>query len=572
MDPNIQKNGWGTTMWKAGHLGGACTMLAGLLCVGCAVVDPKPDYARARDMVKTSTGQDAVYSPEEPGLTEEQVQALFVDGLTQEEAVRVALLNNREFQAAFYEIGVARADWVQSGLLANPTINTSLRFPSGGGGSTDFLGAFSQNIADLWQIPMRKNVAAEVVEQAVMRVAGVGAGVAGNVRRTYQNAVTAEETADLADRNTKRAHELVDMVRGRKSPSASPLDVDMMLGDAMQAELSAQGALVDVAVMRHELAKLLSLGMLPDDVCLTDRVHDPGPVPLSADKAIAVARAKRVDLQAAGKAVDATQAQIKAEYMKILPGFSLGLDMEREPQVPEDGKGRLATIRDSVRSSLFSQATGLPLSGMSRTAEPEEEVTLGPLLAITLPIFDQNLAQIAKAKLLHEQAVKQREMLEANVGHDLAIQHARAELASRNLAFYRDKLLPQVERNLDAAAADYQEGKIQAITLLDAQRSLFDARHQLLHAQLSAGTAMSDLEQAVGAPLAVAATMPAEELVPADDPGKTKSIMSLPISNMLPSDIGQSLLNEPGKLPASQIKDSVDKTLEMIPSEESSKK
>ena len=66
--------------------------------------------------------------------------------------------------------------------------------------------------------------------------------------------------------------------------------------------------------------------------------------------------------------------------------------------------------------------------------------------------------------------------------------------------------------------------------------------------------------------------MPAEDLVPSDEPDETKSIMSIPIPNMLPSDAGQSLLNEPGNIPALQIKDSVDKTLEMIPTEESLKK
>lgn len=151
------------------------------------------------------------------------------EGLTQEEAVRIALLNNRELQAAFYDIGVARADWVQSGLLAKPTINASLRFPSGGG-STDFLGAFSQNIADIWQIPMRKKVAAGLVDQAVMRVAGVGSNVASRVRQAYQGAVTAEERAELANRNAQQASASARLVRERQSPTAPPLDADMVRG------------------------------------------------------------------------------------------------------------------------------------------------------------------------------------------------------------------------------------------------------------------------------------------------------------------------------------------------------
>ncbi|HOW71773.1 MAG TPA: TolC family protein [Phycisphaerae bacterium] len=560
MKHGVQEGGCGVFVPAAKYLGAACSVAMVLCCFGCSQVDPKPDYARAGDLIKASAGQDGVYSPAEPGLTEEEIQAFLAEGLGQEEAVRIALLNNRELQAAFYDIGVARADWVQSGLLANPTISTALRFPSGGG-STDILGAFSQNIADIWQIPIRKKVAEGLVEQAVLRVAGVGSSVAGNVRRAYQDAVTAEDRADLASRNAQQANASVAVVRGRRSPAASPLDVDMVRGDAMQAELAAQEATSEVAVRRHQLAKLLSLATLPDHVRLTDRLRDAGSVPLPTDKAIAVARVKRVDLQAASKAEAATQAQIKAEYAKVIPAFNLGMDMEREPQIEETSKSRLATIRDTVRtnvrSRVLSSITGgagaaLPLGGLTATAEPEEEAALGPLLAVTLPIFDQNLAQVSKAKLLHEQAVKQRELLETNVGHDIAMQHDRAELASRNLAFYRDKLLPQAELNLRGAEADYQAGKTPAVTLLDAQRTLFDVRHQHLQARGNATTAIGDLEQAVGAPLAVAATMPAAELAPPTAPGKAASALSVPIPNALPATpVGQSLTGVPAPPAAS---------------------
>lgn len=567
MQQSVQVRGYGFTIPAAKCLGAISGILVFLSWAGCSAVDPKPDYARARDLIKASAGQDAVYSPAEPGLTEKEIDTLLADGLTQEEAVRIALLNNRELQAAFYDIGVARADYVQSGLLANPTLNTSLRFPSGGG-STDFLGAFSQNVADIWQIPMRKKVAAGLVEQAVLRVAGVGSGVAGNVRRAYQEAVTAEERADLATRNALQANSSATLVRGRQNPAAPPLDVDMLRGEAMQAELAIQEAKVEVAARRHELAKLLSLASLPDNVRLTDRLRDAGAVPLPADKAVAVARAKRVDLQAAAKAESATQAQIKAEYVKMVPAFNLGMDVEREPQVEETSKSRFATIRDTVRTGVRSQVinnvtggaggvgSALALGGLSKGTETKEEATLGPLLAVTLPIFDQNLAQVSKAKFLHDQAVKQRELLETNVGHDIEIQHNRADLASRNLAFYRDKLLPQAELNLKTAAADYQAGKTPAITLLDAQRTLFDVRHQHLQARGNATTAMGDLEQAVGVPLTVAATMPAEEPAPSAAPGKTAPILSVPIPNGLPTLPTQPILNVPspqGTLPAMKV-------------------
>src|SRR6188768_1230971 len=50
-----------------------------------------------------------------------RVQALARETLTAERAVQIALLNNRSLLATFEEIGVARADLVEAGLLKNPS-------------------------------------------------------------------------------------------------------------------------------------------------------------------------------------------------------------------------------------------------------------------------------------------------------------------------------------------------------------------------------------------------------------------------------------------------------------------
>ena len=88
-----------------------CPSLAVLMVgIGCATVNPKPDYDRTRNLIQQSTGMTKSYSPEEDGLSAEELSAWLPDGLTLDEAVRIALLNNRKLQAAFFDIGMARAD------------------------------------------------------------------------------------------------------------------------------------------------------------------------------------------------------------------------------------------------------------------------------------------------------------------------------------------------------------------------------------------------------------------------------------------------------------------------------
>ncbi len=107
-------------------IGQALTLV---LAISCAQVEPRADFDQARELVEESTGRDEVFDPYAPALTAEELEAILADGLSLDEALRLALVNNRDLQAEFQEIGVAHADWVQSRLLSNPSLDVLLRFP-----------------------------------------------------------------------------------------------------------------------------------------------------------------------------------------------------------------------------------------------------------------------------------------------------------------------------------------------------------------------------------------------------------------------------------------------------------
>jgi len=149
---------------------------------GCVTVDPQPDFDRASKMTAERTGVNQVYDPETSSAIDEAVAALLADGLTTDEAVQVALLNNKPFQALFQDIGVSRANLVQSGLLSNPSIGVSTRFPEGGGRSNLTL-TFAQQIADLWQIPIRKRIAKAALERTILNIVYQANNLASDARR-----------------------------------------------------------------------------------------------------------------------------------------------------------------------------------------------------------------------------------------------------------------------------------------------------------------------------------------------------------------------------------------------------
>src|SRR5262245_42943691 len=89
------------------------TVLSLFGCAGCAV-NSGPDFHQAAARVEHSTGQSASYQPDLDDQTPARVKALLDGGLTADAAVQICLLNNRELQAAWMQIGMARADFVQS--------------------------------------------------------------------------------------------------------------------------------------------------------------------------------------------------------------------------------------------------------------------------------------------------------------------------------------------------------------------------------------------------------------------------------------------------------------------------
>ncbi len=89
--------------------------------------------------------------------------------MTQEEAVAVALWNIADFQVSLSELGFARADLLEAGLLTNPVL--SLLFPVG---PKQFEMALKWPVEALWQRPRRVAAARLAADAAAERLVQAG--------------------------------------------------------------------------------------------------------------------------------------------------------------------------------------------------------------------------------------------------------------------------------------------------------------------------------------------------------------------------------------------------------------
>ncbi|GMU22528.1 MAG: hypothetical protein AMXMBFR13_26140 [Phycisphaerae bacterium] len=474
--------------------------LAAAALAGCAAVRPQADYGRAQQLATAATGQPETYIPGQDDAITSRVEALLADGITVDEAIQIALLNNPSFQAAWMDVGMARADLVQAGLFSNPSLFTSFRLPAGGGLSNIEL-TIAQSIADLWQIPARKKVAREQLERAVLTLAREATQLAANTKASYYRALGAQEVHKNAQENAAIAQELLDLAVARKQAGAgTDLDINLSRSAVLEANLSVQTTRLAAASARRDLATALGITQSADELELASSLAIQAPSELASDRLISIAQQARLDLLAARRVVNAAEASLRLEYLEVIPSVDVGVAMERGAKQQQGGRNLLAdTARASIANGGLTAPEIQPRS--ERQANRRTDLIVGPSVALPLPIFDQNQAQIAKAAFALQQARKDLEARERSAVQEIRGAADRLNTAWAVVAFYRQEMLPLAERSLAMTRDSYRAGGTSVLAVLEAQRFLLDARRRYLEALQNAAGLVAEVELAVGRPL-----------------------------------------------------------------------
>ena len=162
-------------------IGWVCLSLLGL--TGCASLNLSAGFPEVRAAVEERYAATLVWNSgtELDQEAEENLRALRQKRLTADDAVQVAMLNNRDLQAIYTELGLAQADLVQAGLFRNPILDAAVLFPLSGV-RPDLQLSVVISFLDALYVPLRKRVAAAQFAEAKLRVTGAVLDFAGQVR------------------------------------------------------------------------------------------------------------------------------------------------------------------------------------------------------------------------------------------------------------------------------------------------------------------------------------------------------------------------------------------------------
>lgn len=443
----------------------AAAALLGLALSACAQVDPAADFESAQRMIAASTGEAEVFDPSLPALTEAELDAILAEGLTLEEALSLALTNQRDLQASFHEIGIAHADWVQSKLLTNPSLDMLFRFASGSGGGDVLEATAGLELMQLWRLSARIESASTNLDATILQIARRAGEYLTTARKAYFEAVAAQELFHVAQENVALAGDLANAVNTlHTAGSADALALSLAQGPLLSAELAVRTARIDAAESKRTLAQALSLTRSVENLELSSALPSPTFLNDSADELVAQAWEQRLDLRAIDKTLEALAAQVRVEQKKAWGSVELGASYE--------------------------------------STDGEDGALLGPALNLEIPLFDQNQAQVARAQSRWEQMRKLQGAARVAVAQEVRSQLDRVQSSAQDLAFYHERVLPQAKHSLELASESYSAGRIDLTALVEVQRQLLEVRRGLVTLRLESATSFAALELAVGSPLA----------------------------------------------------------------------
>ncbi|MBI1825948.1 MAG: TolC family protein [Planctomycetes bacterium] len=470
-----------------------------LICPSCATVDPKPDYDRSGEMIRARTLAAESYDPATEDAIEDKVDALLEDGLTVDKAIQVALLNNASLQASFQNIGISRAELVQSGLLSNPMLSLAGLLPEGGG-RAKIVGGLSQEIADLWQIPKRKKIAHAELERTILEFARSATSLAIDVEAQVYRAVAAENTQSLAQETLKLRQKRLDAARG----GAAAGEVDIGVVNDAQLQFIEAGFEVSSATKERELtqaslAKMLGLSRRNAAISIKGEFPVPSREVPEFSALLDEATRERLDIQAAEASLNAAEFEFERQKLRRLPSVVVGLEGERMERRATPGRSILAdTARASVANGALT-APGIESRAQRAQARRQEiDAVLGPSISLPIPIWDQNQAQIAKARFIVEQRYKEYLELLNSVAFDAATVLASLRAAREQVILFHDQMMPLAERGAVMARTRMSVGEQGIVVVLDAEQSRLTFRRNYISAQRDYAIALTELSRTIG--------------------------------------------------------------------------
>lgn len=381
--------------------------------------------------------------------TEEAVAAPVVNRLSLHDAITIALQKAPLFGAAVVRNEAAKAATSKAGALPNPELSVEAENIGGDGPYEDFESAeITYGVSQLVEMPGKR---------------------AGRI-----DIASSEEQLNLYTRDGAR----LDLIR----------DVVIAYAEAVAAE-------EELNVLRQE--QTLASGVYESVAAKVDAGQEP---PIQKNKAAIALSTSNIALERVGR----TAQTAKTVLNNLMGGY--GDDLAIAPETLPEMKPprRLAEYAELISASPENLAYDADIQRAQSTLSlekantvPDPTINLGVKdfredneqafvagLSFPLPVFDMNRAGVRRAGHEYNAAMldKANAVLTANT--QLVESYEALSNAYRENQVLKETVLPGAQEAFDVAREGYNAGKFGYLEVLDAQRTLFEARKQSIQTML----------------------------------------------------------------------------------------
>ncbi|ABE50818.1 MULTISPECIES: TolC family protein [Methylobacillus] len=373
-----------------------------------------------------------------------------------QDALKLALQANPEIAVAMREREAVEGMRVQAGLRPNPSISTSVETTRNSAQKTAVMlnqpfELGNKRAARLGAAEARYNAASAAIEakQAEIRA---------NVLNAFYNLLAAQERLKLAQASLGIASQARDAAAKRvQAGKISPVEETRSRVAESAAKIEANQAVSELNAARKRLAALWG-NALPR---FTEADGD----------------------------IESISPLVAYEY--------LSSKLEQAPAIKQakleiETRQALATIESTRRTPDITVSVG---------AQRNEELGANQALlglTVPIPVFDRNQGNLQEALSRTDKARDELTALQVQLEAQLAESYERLRAAIDAKQTLKSEILPGAQSAFEAASKGFAYGKFSYLEVLDAQRTLFQARNQYLNALVEAHQASAEIERILG--------------------------------------------------------------------------
>jgi outer membrane protein TolC len=423
---------------------------------GCATFSDDGGFDIVESTARERINKDVKWSrtAEDRESIAGRISELLKKPLSADDAVQIALLNNRGLQATYAELGIAEADRVRAGRLPNPGFSYArLRR----GHEIEIERGVHFNLLGFLTLPFASRVENRRFEQTKLDVAGRMLVLASQTRKTYFRAVSLQETVNYMIQ-VKEAAEAGAELANRMVKVGNWSRLAQIREQTFYAEATAQFARAKQAATaeRERLTRLMGLWGEDTTFQLPERLPE---LPTSAVERHDIEQAalsQRLDVQMAKRDVDAVAG-------------SLGL----------------------TKATRFINVLEV---GYLRNSETDQPVQTGYEISFELPIFDFGSARTAKAEAIYMQSVNRAAEIAINARSEAREAYTGYRTAFDLAKHYRDEIVPLRKKISEENLLRYNGMLIGVFELLADAREQAGSVNSYIEALRDFWIAESDLE------------------------------------------------------------------------------